>query len=181
VYQDGLYFAVRTRDLSGAAATFRNAVKELDRNQPVFDIISMEEHLSESLATRRLNMFLLGSFALLALTLAAVGTFGVLSYSVAQRWHEIGIRMALGSGRRRVIQLIMREAILLSLSGAALGLAAALVLTRFMSSLLYNTHTTDPLTMILVSILLIVVGAVAGFLPAHRASKVDPMIALRAE
>ncbi|HEY3768943.1 MAG TPA: ABC transporter permease [Candidatus Angelobacter sp.] len=181
VYQDGLYFAVRTRDLSGAAATFRNAVKELDRNQPVFDIISMEEHLSESLATRRLNMLLLGSFALLALTLAAVGTFGVLSYSVAQRSHEIGIRMALGSGRRRVIQLIMREAILLSFSGAALGLASALVLTRFMSSLLYNTHAADPLTMLLVSILLIVVGAVAGFLPAHRASKVDPMIALRAE
>jgi predicted permease len=179
--EGGVYFAVRTRDLSGTAAALRNAVKELDRNQPVFDIVSMEEQLSESLAARRLNMLLLGAFALLALTLAAVGTFGVLSYSVAQRSHEIGVRMALGSDRLRVIQLVMREAILLSLAGAVFGLAAALGLTRFMSSLLYSTRAADPLTMVLVSVLLVLVGAFAGFLPARRASKVDPMIALRAE
>jgi putative ABC transport system permease protein len=181
VYQDGLYFAVRTRDLSGIAAAFRSAVKELDRNQPVFDIVSMEQQLSESLATRRLNMLLLGAFALLALTLAAVGTFGVLSYSVAQRSHEIGVRMALGADRLRVVQLVMREAIMLSLIGVTLGLASAFVLTRFMSSLLYNTRASDPLTIISASALLVVVGILAGYVPARRASKVDPIIALRAE
>jgi putative ABC transport system permease protein len=181
VFGGGLYFAARTRDLAGTAAALRSAVKELDRNQPVFDIVSMKEQLSEALAARRMNMLLLGSFALLALTLAAVGTFGVLSYSVAQRAHEIGVRMALGSDRLRVLRLVMREAIMISLAGAVLGLAAALGLTRFMSSLLYNTRVTDPWTLVLVSVLLVVVCAFAGFLPARRASKVDPMIALRAE
>jgi putative ABC transport system permease protein len=181
IFEGGLYFAARTRDLPATAAVLRNAVKELDSNQPVFDIVSMKEQLGESLAARQLNMVLLGAFSLLALTLAAVGTFGVLSYSVAQRSHEIGVRMALGSDRLRVIQLVMREAVLLSLAGATFGLAAALVLTRFMSSLLYSTRAVDPLTLVLVSVLLVLVGAFAGFLPARRASKVDPMIALKAE
>jgi predicted permease len=181
VFGGSLYFAARTRDLTGAATSLRTAVKELDRNQPVFDIVSMQEQLSESLEARRMNLLLLGSFALLALTLAAVGTFGVLSYSVAQRSHEIGVRMALGSDRLRVIKMVMREAIHLSLAGAVFGLAAALGLTRFMSSLLYSTRATDPLTLVLASALLVLVGALAGYLPARRASKVDPMIALRAE
>ncbi len=181
IYAGSLYFAVRTRDLSGTAASFRSAVKDVDPNQPVFDLISLENQLSESLATRRLNMFLLSAFALLALTLAAVGTFGVLSYSVAQRTQEIGIRMALGSDRFGVIKLVLREAIVLSFAGAILGLAGALALTRFMSSLLYSTHTADPLTMVIASMLLIIVGGVAGYLPARRASRVDPLIALRAD
>jgi predicted permease len=181
IYAGDLYFAVRTRDLSATAASFRKAVKDVDPNQPVFDLISLENQLSESLATRRLNMLLLSTFALLALTLAAVGTFGVLSYSVAQRTQEIGVRMALGSDRFGVIKLILREAIVLSFAGAILGLAGALALTRFMSSLLYSTHSADPLTMLTASILLIIVGGLAGYWPARRASKVDPLIALRAD
>jgi predicted permease len=181
IFEGGLYFAIRTRDLPATSAVLRNTVKELDSNQPVFDIVSMKEQLSESLAARQLNMVLVGAFSLLALTLAAVGTFGVLSYSVAQRSHEIGVRMALGSDRLRVMKLVMREAILLSLAGAVFGLVVALGLTRFMSSLLYSTRAADPLTLVLVSALLILVGALAGYVPARRASKVDPMIALRAE
>jgi ABC-type antimicrobial peptide transport system permease subunit len=113
--------------------------------------------------------------------LSAVGIFGVLSYSVAQRSHEIGVRMALGSDRGRVIKLVLREAAWLSLIGTFCGVAAALALTRFMSSLLYRTSAFDPLTMVCVPALLIAVGILAGYVPAHRASKVDPMIALRAE
>ena len=141
----------------------------------------MDEHLSASLGDRKFNMVALGAFALLALLLAAVGIFGVLSYSVAQRTHEIGVRMALGSDRARVIKLILREAAWLSVTGALCGTAGALALTRFMASLLYHTSVFDPLTMACVSALLIGVGILAGYMPARRASRVDPMIALRAE
>jgi putative ABC transport system permease protein len=126
-------------------------------------------------------MVALGAFALLALVLSAVGIFGVLSYSVAQRSHEIGVRMALGSDRGRVVKLVLREAAWLSVTGALCGTAGALALTRFMSSLLYRTSAFDPLTMICVPALLITVGFLAGYVPAHRASRVDPMIALRTE
>ena len=179
--EDELSLAARTQDLAGTAAALRKAVKELNPNQPVFDVESMEERLSESLAARRLNLLLLGAFALLALVLAAVGIFGVLSYSVAQRTHEIGIRMALGSDRARVIKLVLREAVWLSIAGTLIGVGAALALTRFMASLLYHTHPTDPLTMVSVAALLIACGVLAGYVPALRASRVDPMIALRAE
>ena len=176
-----LVIALRTHDASGAAAAIRNQVKAIDANQPVFNILAMDELLADSLATRRLSLALLGSFALLALGLAAIGLYGVLSYSVAHRSQEIGIRMALGSTQTRVLNLVLREAVLLALAGVVLGIAGALVLTRFMASLLYNTRAYDPLTMIAVSALLLVVGLLAGYLPARRASKVDPMIALRAE
>ncbi|HMC30565.1 MAG TPA: FtsX-like permease family protein, partial [Candidatus Angelobacter sp.] len=129
----------------------------------------------------KFNMIALAAFALLALVLSAVGIFGVLSYSVAQRAHEIGVRMALGSDRARVVKLVLREAARLSVTGALCGTAGALALTHFMSSLLYRTSTFDPLTMISVSALLIMVGILAGYVPARRASRVDPMIALRAE
>lgn len=176
-----LAVALRTHDPAGAAAAIRNQAKTLDPNQPVFNIVTMDELLAESLATRSLSLALLGGFALLALALAALGIYGVLSYSVAQRRHEIGIRMALGSDRGRVTRLVLREAIFLTLLGVGVGVGGALALTRFMSSLLYNTRAYDPLTMACVSGLLITVGILAGFLPARRASKVDPMIALRAE
>jgi putative ABC transport system permease protein len=181
IQDDGVAFVARARSLPGTATVLRNIVKKIDPNQPVFDIVSMEHQLAGSLAARKLNMILLAGFALLALALAAVGIYGVLSYSVAQRRHEIGIRMALGSDRGRVMKLVLREAVFLSLAGVIVGIAGALVLTRFMASLLYNTRASDPLTMVSVSALLITVGVVAGYVPAHRASKVDPMIALRAE
>jgi putative ABC transport system permease protein len=176
-----LSVALRTHDVTGAAAAVRNEVKMLDANQPVFDVVSMDALLSESVATRRFSMFLLGAFALLALVLAAVGIYGVLSYSVAQRSREIGIRVALGSTQGRVLKLVLGEAALLTAAGIVIGVGAALALTRFMAGLLYNVRATDPLTLFAVSALLIVVGLLAGFLPARRASRVDPMIVLRSE
>ena len=178
---DGVSFAVRTSEMESTSAALRRIVARLDSAQPVSDVLSMEQLLSASLDARRFNMIALGVFALLALVLAAVGIFGVLSYSVAQRAHEIGVRMALGSDRARVIRLVLREAAWLSLTGALCGVAGALALTRFMSSLLYHTSPFDPLTMVSVSALLIATGILAGYMPAHRASRLDPMIALRAE
>ena len=177
----GVTFVIRTSEPENTAAALRRIVAKLDPNQPVSNVLSMEQHLSASLAARKFNMVALGAFALLALVLSAVGIFGVLSYSVAQRSHEIGVRMALGSDRARVVKLVLREAAWLSVTGALCGTAGALALTHFMSSLLYRTSTFDPLTMISVSALLIMVGILAGYVPARRASRVDPMIALRAE
>lgn len=178
---DMITFVVRTPELESTAAALRHIVTKLDADESVSNVLSVEQQLSESLAARRLNLIALGAFALLALVLAAVGIFGLLSYSVAQRSHEIGIRMAVGSDRKRVIELILREAAWLSLTGAICGIAAALFLTRYMSSLLYHTSPFDPATMISVSALLISVGILAGYLPARRASRLDPMTALRAE
>jgi putative ABC transport system permease protein len=178
---DGVSFVIRTSEPESTSAALRRTVAKLDPNQPVSDIVPMEQYLAASLAARKFNMIALAAFALLALVLAAVGIFGVLSYSVAQRSHEIGVRMALGSDRIRVMKLVLREAAWLSLAGVVVGIAGALALTRFMASLLYHTRSSDPLTMISVSALLITVGILAGYIPAHRASKVDPMIALRAE
>ena len=178
---DGITFVVRTPELESTAAALRRIVPKVDPSQPVSNVLSMEQHLSASLAARRFNMLALGAFALLALALAATGIFGVLSYSVAQRSHEIGVRMALGSDRARVMQLILREAAWLSVTGTLCGIGAALMLTRYMSSLLYHTSPFDPLTMISVVALLITVGILAGYVPARRASRLDPMVALRAE
>jgi len=178
---DALAVAIRTRDLSGMATAVRKAVKALDGGQPVFDVGPMEESLSASLATRRFSMLLLGVFALFALGLAALGIYGVLSYAVAQRSQEIGIRVALGSTQGRVLKLVLSEAALLTTAGMVLGVGGALSLTRFMAGLLYKVKPTDPLTLIAVSALLMITGLLAGFLPAHRASRVDPMIVLRAE
>src|SRR5215472_345262 len=174
----GVVFVVRTPEIESTAAALRRIVARLDHNQPVSEVASMDELLSASLADRRFSMVALGAFALLALLLAAVGVFGVLSYSVAQRTHEIGIRMALGSDRIRVLQLVLREAAWLSMAGVLFGIAGALALTRFMTSLLYHTSVFDPLTMVCVSGVLVAVGILAGYMPARRASRVDPMIAL---
>ena len=180
IYYGGI-FVVRTPEIESTAAALRRIVARLDPSQPVSEIATMDEHLSASLADRRFSMVALGAFALLALLLAGVGIFGVLSYSVAQRTHEIGVRMALGSNRQRVIKLVLREALWLSVAGTFIGAGAALLLTRFMATLLYQTRPTDPLTMIAGSALLVACGMVAGYVPARRASRVDPMIALRAE
>jgi putative ABC transport system permease protein len=177
----GVTFVIRTTEVESTSAALRKIITRLDPSQPVSDVLSMEQQLSASLAARRFNLIALGAFALLALILAAVGIFGVLSYSVAQRSHEIGVRMALGSDRARVLKLVLREAAWLSVAGSLCGIAGAAGLTRFMSSLLYHTSVFDPLTMITVAALLIGVGILAGFVPAHRASRVDPMIVLRAE
>jgi putative ABC transport system permease protein len=173
--------AAGNADPSGLAATLRGAVQAIDPDQPVYDIKTMTQWVSETIAQRRLNMILLGTFALLALLLAAVGIYGVMSYSVTQRTHEIGIRMALGAQRRDVLKMIIGQGMGLTLIGIGVGLIGALALTRLMSSLLFEVSAFDPLTFFGVSALLTFIALLACFIPARRAMKVDPMIALRYE
>ncbi len=141
----------------------------------------MEQTLDQSLATQRLSTTLLMLFACVALILAAVGIYGVMSYAVTQRRHEIGIRMALGAQQADVLRLILKQGMLLTVCGLALGLVAAYVLSRLMESLLFGVSPTDPLTFALVAVALAVVTLAACLIPARRAMKVDPMIALRYE
>jgi predicted permease len=168
-------------DPASFAGALRSEVWAIDKDQSVFNIKTMHETLAEMMSQRRFNMLLLGIFAAVALTLAAVGIYGVISYSVTQRTHEIGIRMALGAGNREVLRLVIGQGMVLVLIGVAAGLVAAVGLTRLMSSLLYGVSATDPLTFAALSLTLTGVALVACFVPARRAMKVDPMIALRCE
>jgi len=157
------------------------AVHEIDPDVPVADIRPMSEVMAISTAERRLTMVMLMLFAAVALVLASVGIYGVISYSVTQRTQEIGIRMALGAQRRDVLRMIVGSALLLSASGIVLGAAGAFVLTRLMTKLLFNVSPEDPVTFALVSIILIAVACLASYLPGRRATHVDPVVALRAE
>jgi putative ABC transport system permease protein len=163
------------------ATTVRRTVWEIDKDQPVSDISSMDEVVSQSVARQRFSMLLLGVFAGLALVLAAVGIYGVMSYSVAQRTREIGIRMALGAQRSDVLKMTVGQGLRLVFTGVAIGLAAAFVLTRVMSTLLFGVTPTDALTFFSVSIVLVSVAVLASYIPAVRATRVDPMFALRYE
>jgi predicted permease len=159
----------------------RRAVNSVDAQQPIFGIQTMEQHISGSVSDQRLAAFLLGIFAALALVLAAVGIYGVISYSVAQRTHEIGIRMALGANKKDVLKLALGHSIMLALIGIGIGTVAALALTRLMTSLLYGVRPADPATYVLVSLALLGVALAASYIPARRAMKVDPVEALRYE
>jgi Acidobacterial duplicated orphan permease len=171
---------IRTNfDPLSLAGSVRQTVWELDKDQPVSDISSMEEVISDSVARQRFSMLLLGVFAGVALVLAAVGIYGVMSYSVAQRTHEIGIRMALGAQRSDVMKMTIGQGLRLVLTGVAIGLAGAFVLTRVMSTLLFGVSPTDPLTFISISIVLVSVAVLASYVPALRATRIDPMFALR--
>jgi putative ABC transport system permease protein len=141
----------------------------------------MEQVVSDSTAEPRFYLMLLGTFAGVALTLAAAGIYGVMSYSVARRTHEIGVRMALGAKRSDVLKLVTGQGMILALSGAAAGLAGALPLTHLMASLLYGVRLADPLTFAVVSALLAAVAVLASYILARRAAKADPMVALRYE
>lgn len=159
----------------------RAQVRDIDPDQPLYHVSTMEQILSDSLAPRRFNMLLLGTFAAIALTLATVGIYGVMAFSVTQRTHEIGIRMALGAERREVLSLIVRQGLRLTLLGVVLGVAGAWALTRFLSSFLYGVHPRNPGTFVLVSLALVAVSILASYIPARRATRVDPMVALRYE
>ena len=163
------------------ASAVRKTVWEIDKDQPVSNISTMENVLSESIARQRFSMLLLGIFAALALALATVGIYGVMSYSVAQRTREIGIRMALGAQRSDVLKLVVGQGLKLVMIGVLIGLVIALVLTRVMSSLLFGVSATDPLTFTIISLVLISVAVLASYIPARRATRVDPMVALRYE
>ena len=153
----------------------------LDNELPVTETKTGEQRMHESLAEPRFRALLIGAFAFLALSLATVGIYGVISYSTTQRTREVGIRMALGAARLDVIRLVVGQALLLSLAGIATGLAGALALTRFLAGMLYSVRPTDPLTFAGVSAFLIGISLLASLIPARRAAKVDPMVTLRYE
>ena len=173
---------VRSRSGSGElASSVSNAVHEVDRGIPLVDISTMDELVENSLSQQRFNMLLLGAFAALALLLAAVGIYSVLSYSVKRSVREIGIRLALGAPVGEVLRMVVFEAMKPTLLGVAIGTAGALALGRVLSSLIFGVRPTDPLTFVAVAALLAAVALVASIVPAYRATKVDPMVALRYE
>ena len=180
--QNRMFLAIRTSvDPAALTAAVRSDVLSLDPEQPVYEVKTMEQLVTTSLAQRQLNMVLFVAFSGIALILAAVGIYGVMSYSVTQRTHEIGIRMALGAQQSSVLRLVVGQGMTLAVGGVAIGIGAALLLTRLMSSLLFGVSSTDPVTFAVISVILIGVALVACFVPARRATKVDPMIALRYE
>ncbi|HEY9230929.1 MAG TPA: ABC transporter permease, partial [Blastocatellia bacterium] len=168
-------------DPASYAGALRSEIWAVDKDQPVFEIKTMDAMLVEMTAQRRFNMLLLGIFAAVALVLAGLGIYGVISYSVTQRMHELGVRIALGASRRDVMRLVVGQAAQLALIGVGVGMVAAFFLTRLMASLLYGTSATDLATFLLIPSLLTGVSLAASFVPARRAMKIDPMVALRYE
>jgi putative ABC transport system permease protein len=153
----------------------------LDKTQTPFDIITLDQALSDSIAPRRLNLLVLVTFAAAALLLALVGIYGVMAYSVSQRTHEIGIRAALGARRRDVVGMIVWQGLRVAVAGTAVGVAAALLLTRAMSSLLFQVEPTDPPTFVITGTALALAAVFAAAVPALKAGGVDPLVALRYE
>jgi putative ABC transport system permease protein len=163
------------------APAIRNVEAGIDRNQPLASSKTMNEVVADTVAPRKFNMSLLALFAGMALTLAMLGIYGVMAYSVAQRTHEVGIRMALGAQKSNVLGLVIKNGMILTLIGIAIGLAVAFSLTRLMGALLFEVAPTDATTFAAVPILFIVVALIACYIPARRATKVDPVVALRYE
>jgi predicted permease len=183
-YPDTTVLVRTSLDLGSVLPEIKNAVNAAGGDQPVYHVQTMQEIASQSMASQRFPMLLLGAFAGLALLLATVGIYGVISYSVAQRTHEIGIRMALGADGREVFRMVIGDGLRLTFAGLAIGLAAAVVLARFLSSfsrLLYGVGASDPVTFAGVSVMLAGVAIFACYIPARRAARVDPMVALRYE
>ncbi|MFY9575032.1 MAG: FtsX-like permease family protein, partial [Blastocatellia bacterium] len=178
----GVSLVVRTEGSALAlAASVEQAIHSIDKDLPVYSIWTMDQLLGNSLAQRRLTLVLLASFAALALLLASVGVYSVICYAVRQRTRELGIRMALGAQSRDVLRLILSQGLRLALLGVALGLGAAFALTRWMESLLFGVSATDTLTFAAIAVLLIAVALVACWIPARRATRLDPLTALRHE
>ena len=175
-------YVARTRTAPASMAEpVRQLISQMNSQQVAYDFETMDEIISDSLASRRFSMFLLGGFAAVALILASIGIYGVVSYLVGQRMHELGVRVALGAQRRDVMQLVLGTGLKMALLGVAIGLSAALGLTRLMAKLLYGVSATDPATFAAVAVVLTLVALTACYMPARRAMRVDPMIALRYE
>jgi putative ABC transport system permease protein len=177
-----LRFAIRTdQEPESITQTVRRLVIARNHDIPVENLVSMERIIGESLAPQQVSAVLVALFALVALLLACIGLYGVLAYSVSQRTHEIGLRMALGAERRDVLKLIVGQGFTLTLFGVGIGIVGAVAVTRLLADLLYGVKPTDLLTFAAVSLLLTTVALLASFIPARRATKVDPMVALRYE
>ncbi len=175
-------FIVRTTpDAAAMLPAVKSAIREINRNQTFSKVATMDQLVSDSLKQRRFNLFLLVSFAGLALVLAGIGVYGSINYSTRQRTHEIGLRMALGAQAGDVLRMIVGHGLALSLTGIAIGLVASFALTRLMRSLLFGVSATDPVTFVAISLLLTSIGLLASWIPARRAAKVDPLVALRYE
>jgi len=181
-WSNSLTLAVQTTTPpESAVAAIREQVRLLDPDQPITTVLTIDELLNRSLSDTRFSLWLLALFALLGLLLAAIGIYGVMVTAVTQRTHEIGLRMALGAQGRDVLWLVIRQGMFPVLLGVGVGLAAAIGLTRLMSTLLYEVSATDPLTLVLITVLLTIVALIACCIPARRATKVDPLVALRYE
>jgi ABC-type antimicrobial peptide transport system permease subunit len=180
-YRDMILIVRTDGDPLSLAGAIRAHVADLEKDQVISEIETLDAHLSDMLAPQRFGLVMLGLFAGIALTLAAVGIYGLLQYSTTQQTHDIGIRMALGARRADVLRAVLGHGLRLTLVGVALGLAGALALTRFLSHLLYGVPPTDPLTYVGVSVLMISIALLASYLPARRAAGVDPMVSLRYE
>jgi predicted permease len=177
-----MFLAIRTdTDPLSLVESVRGEIRALDKDLPVADVRDLETIAVAAVAGQRFTLLLVGLFALTALTLATIGIYGVMSYLVAQRTHEIGIRLALGAQARDVLKIVVKQGMSLAVIGAGMGLIAAAALTRLMASLLFGVNPTDPLTFIAISALLVAVALLACYLPARRATKVDPLVALRYE
>jgi putative ABC transport system permease protein len=179
--EGSMTIAVRSNNAGGLLSSIRTAVGDVDRTVPVFDVKSMEEMVSDSGSLRRFDMWLIGAFAALALTLAGLGIYGVMAYSVSQRTREIGIRVALGAQGWNVLRLIMEQGAKLALAGVVVGLVGAFALTRVMASLLYGVSPTDLGTFSLVPLMVLALILVGCYIPARRATKLDPVVAIREE
>jgi putative ABC transport system permease protein len=173
---------IRTVGNPAAVATdLRKLISNIDPAQPVYDMRTLDRTLADSIAPRRLNMLLLGIFAVVALILASVGIYGVIAYAVTQRTQEIGVRMALGAREGEVVRMVVRQGMLVATAGVVVGLAAAVALTRLMGGLLYEVKPTDPETLAVVCAALAGAALLACWIPARRAAQVDPVVALRYE
>jgi putative ABC transport system permease protein len=176
------YLIVRTgNDPMSLATTVQNEIHSIDASLPISSIMTMDRRLSASVSPRQFSMILLALFSAIALALSAVGTYGVVSYFTAQQTREIGIRIALGAQTRDVWRLVLNQSLRLVFTGLGIGLAASLALTNWLKSLLFGVSASDPSTYVVIALLLLGVALTACFVPARRATKVDPMVALRYE
>ena len=168
-------------DPAAMLSAVKNDLRNLDPDLPIYYVRTMEQRVNESLARRRFSMLLLGIFAGVALVLATIGVYSVMAYLVNQGTREIGIRMALGASQRNILSLVVREGMALALSGAAIGLTVAFLLTKLIQSLLFGVQATDPLIFAGIPLLLAVIALLASYIPAQRAARIDPLVSLRCD